>query len=233
LSARTFDQVFTYESGASDLYSCGGGADALGLSPVDSLSGSDKFYEIADTAAWSVLLEKKLNAGGLADVGAPYISSMERLTVQMFGATSYRHSQENYNQYFEEKDSLLGRMAKQLNEWIARRNVRGIRFVAEGGCGAGELLYRIAVNPPTAKVHVIKAFYYMLCQARGVDPLDLQGCFGWQDVLTGKMEGAAGYRYLALWPDGRRQSGSFEVTKAAFERMDSAKLNVVTIKSGR
>jgi hypothetical protein len=82
---------------------------------------------------------------------------------------------------------------------------------------------------PTAKVHVIKTFYYMLCQARGVDPLDLQGCYGWQDVLTGKMEGAGGYKYLALWPDGKRQSGSFEVTKAAMEPMDDAKLNVITI----
>jgi hypothetical protein len=91
------------------------------------------------------LLEKKLNSAGLANVGAPYIASMELLTAQAFRDGSGRRA--NFDRYSEEKQSLLRKMAEQLNESIARRNVRGIRFTVEGDCGAGELLYRIAVNP--------------------------------------------------------------------------------------
>jgi hypothetical protein len=163
LSARTYDQVFFSENGVSDLYSCGGGAMALGLSESDSLSGSSRYFQLADVAAWSVLLEKKLNTAGLANVAAPYITSMEQLTARIDtsgGST-------NFDRYSKEKENLLRKLADQLNKAAADKGIRGLRFTVEGGCGAGELLYRVAVTPPSAKVHIIKTFYYMLCQARG------------------------------------------------------------------
>jgi hypothetical protein len=178
-------------------------------------------------------LDKKLTALGFKNGAAVSMMAIADLSaIEGLAARTARAEPDTdteKNKYLDQKSSLLKALAHHLNEAIKDKHIKNITFKNEGGCGAGELFYRIAVSPPQAKVHIIKAFYFLLCQAKGIDPLDLQSCYGWQDVLTGKMEGAGLYKYLAVLPNGKQQSGGFEVTEADLDSMDNTKLNVVRI----
>lgn len=192
--------------GEYDLFSCGSGALRLGLSDNDSLRGSAQYFELADVAAWSVLLDKLLVHLHLEDIGAPYIRRVEAFEV----SNLQRHI--DIANYDDQKSALLTPMAKELNTAIAARqsnSVKGTAFRVEGGCGAGELLYRIVARPSGAHVRVIKEFYYLLCKASNKPADDPDQCFGWQEAATSRMEGAGSYRYEANWPDGKISMGIF------------------------
>jgi hypothetical protein len=212
LGGLTFDSVYD-----NDLTDCGSGALSLGLGE------SDPSFQEAATAAYSVLLRKKLSGMGLADTGEPYIRKIEQL---VFGDNPRLTGKA----LDDAKAKTVEEMARVLNAAIKSKHLDG-NFTINGGCGAGEVKYQLVPSDPSARLFVIKQFYFQVCEARGVEPFDQQKCAGWQEA-TGRnqLSGAGIYKYSATWPDGKVTTGDFPITDRVIDGIDNApQKSVVTI----
>jgi len=84
-------------------------------------------------------------------------------------------------------------------------------------CGDGEVFIKIDARPPGAKVWFLVEFYYMLCKAQGIDPLDMKVCDRWVEAATSVFAVAGDYRYLAVWPNGTKRTGLLQFNGKQFE----------------
>jgi len=198
-----------------DLVDCGTGRAKLGISDTDPQA------DAAGTAVWALLLRNRLSNMGLAEVGEPYIRRMEAMTVSLMGTDYGRISQARRDQISAEQLKVYNAMAQALNSTLRARHLRD-GFRVEGGCGAGEVSYRLAPSDTSARLFVIKQFYFLVCQARGLDPLDRNRCSGWHEA-TGRdsLSGAGSYAYVAVWSDGSSTNGKFEITDKIADDIDS------------
>jgi hypothetical protein len=107
---------------------------------------------------------------------------------------------------------LKEQLAQELNAYA--KNRRGLpHFVVIGGCGAGEVEVAINTAPPGGTVTYIPLFRYKLCEATHVDPNDSQNCDGWVTAVSIKESMLGKYMFTATWPDGRKKSGTLNITK--------------------
>jgi hypothetical protein len=168
------------------------------------LTQQDPFFNEAATAVWAVLLRQKLSRLGLTDIGEPYIRRVEQVTL-------VRMPVRDGGEFSDAKDPILQEMARALNSATHARNLPG-GFVTEGGCGAGEVAYRLAPSDQSVRPFVIKLLHFLICKACGINPNAVDSCIGWQEA-TGRahLAGSGAYRYLAQWPDGSITNGSFEI----------------------
>ena len=182
-----------------DVIDCGGGGVLLGLSE------SEPAFDMAATAVYVTLLRRRLTELGLADVGEPFIRQIEQITVA-------KHRRDETIAAHQAKHAIAGKMGIALNTAMRNRNIKGA-FEIEGGCGAGEVKYRLVPSDKAARLFVIKQFYFQVCEARGLEGFDQKKCEGWQEA-TGRdeMSGAGMYKYSAVWPDGKVTTGDFPVT---------------------
>ena len=86
------------------------------------------------------------------------------------------------------------------------------------GCGAGEIEFEVASNPPGGKIHIISDTDAMLCVATNKDPWDTEACHGWMGVSTKSMGLVGIYRYTVSWSNGKKERDKFRI-----EPMDDAK----------
>jgi hypothetical protein len=200
---------------------CGGGGLQLGLTE------SDPQFDAAATAVWAFLLRKKLASMRLTEVGEPYIRRIEQITIKDMSAV--RH-----HELFDAKWPAVLDMARALNTALRARNLRAGFEESPSGCGAGEVAYRLVPSDKSAKLFVIKSFYFLVCQARGVDPFDRQNCNGWNEATDReRLTGAGRYAYVALWPDGTSTNGNFQITDKTVDDIRDERrkdLLVITIR---
>ena len=86
------------------------------------------------------------------------------------------------------------------------------------GCGAGEIKFEVASNPPGGKIHIISDTDAMLCAATNKDPWDTEACHGWTRVSTNSMGLVGTYRYTVSWSNGKKERDKFRI-----EPMDDEK----------
>ena len=82
------------------------------------------------------------------------------------------------------------------------------RIIMEGGCGAGEVEFSVALSPPNGRLWLINAFAFKVCERKMADPWNHQAC-GWSEFASGETTTASGrYMYEARWPDGTVKRGA-------------------------
>lgn len=101
----------------------------------------------------------------------------------------------------------VARLAGALEARRARLQPRLPPIVAEGGCGAGEVMYRIRTLPGNGRVWLINAFAFHVCRARGADPWRIDDC-RWTEADLDRAAPLSGrYMYRVRWPDGAERRG--------------------------
>ena len=107
-------------------------------------------------------------------------------------------------------DSFWGleKLAATLEANRQRLQPRKPRIVYDGGCGAGEVEFSVALSPPTGHLWLINAFAFKVCERKVADPWNHQAC-GWSEFASGDTTTASGrYMYEARWPDGTVRRGA-------------------------
>jgi len=87
-------------------------------------------------------------------------------------------------------------------------------YYEQGDCGAGEISIHVRAEPSNGKVLFIPVFFHYLCKVEHKNPDDITDCDRWREPVDGQLFEVAGdYFYIAVWPDGARQTGRLSFTK--------------------
>lgn len=147
-----------------------------------------------------------LNSGMEAE-----IARFENQTIRNWEANGWRGHPDIWKQA-DQFRLKLNRMRAANKNWL--------EFVLDDGCGAGDIDVKVAISPPSGQLFVISKFYFMLCKAQNIDPMNLAKCDRWNE-LHGSVSPLAGdYYYLAKWSDGSIRCGQLGVNEAADKEKD-------------
>ena len=185
------------QSGTYDLWNCTDPAGFMG-SDNEGAPGDSALFKLVDLAQTTTVWRKDLNQLGVPkEVWEPLVSSYENLALQQAGELKGAQDEAARNQ-----------LAATLNKYRQTSSPGLPRFIVEGGCGAGEIEVRIALQPPDGQIFLIPAFLYKLCQAQHLDPTNPRSCDRWTEVIHGAASYVSGdYVYLARWTDGSVRCG--------------------------
>jgi len=195
----------------SDLYTCGQVTGEI-------LPDDDPYFDVTDLAVWISLFSPHFRKEGTYEVAAPYLKRLmdygeaETQRVNIF-VKSRKPSARSIDairklgDWKEDNERLLNELAKALNSALRRHE-----YEVEGGCGAGEILVSVKIPVGSAAL-LINTFHFTLCQARGMDPWNAQGCYGWKTVGKIPMMLSGAYRYVLTMANGEKKVGDVLVDK--------------------
>ena len=148
------------------------------------------------------------------DVSAKSFTAMEALAIATLKDKSPEMDSELHvlhGERDEEYRHLLEGFAKDLNAYAATKTGMP-HFHVEGGCGALGQEVTVKTTPPGGTVSYIPVFSFKVCEATHVDPNDPEKCDGWITAVNATESMVGKYKYLATWPDGKKKSGTLNVT---------------------
>lgn len=139
------------------------------------------------------------------------ISHFEKQTIRGWEAHAWRGS------------TLLDKQTEQFRHELNR--MRSVKknwpeFEMDDGCGAGDIDVKVGINPPSGQLFVISKFFFMLCKAQNIDPMNLAKCDRWNEIHGSVSPLAGDYYYLAKWSDGSIRCGQLGVNEAADKNKD-------------
>jgi hypothetical protein len=210
-SSHVTDSHVPGGSHSIDLYTCG---QVTG----EVLPNDDPYFHVTDLAIWITQFSAHFKQEGTYDVAAPYLKRLTEYgvaeTQRVDAHVKSRRPSSNGADWLDVNEALLERLAKTLNSAVHRKE-----YVVEGGCGAGEILVSVKIPAGSAAV-LINTFHFTLCQARGTDPWNAQGCYGWKTVRKIPMMLSGAYRYVLNTADGQKKIGDVLVDKKNGGDMD-------------
>jgi len=183
-------------NGGYILQNCGGQTWLPSTAPKEE-------REDAATAYYALFLERVMTVAGYPrSVWHPMISDWE---------LSARRDYDTWGNLI--MDKLLAEVRIAAERY--RRTHPSVPYItqegrspAEGGCGAGDRMIKVAAQPSSARIFIIPTFFYDLCQAKGRNPDDTTHCGYWREVL-GPVQSISGeYRYRVHWHDGTTRTGT-------------------------
>ena len=147
------------------------------------------------------------------------VSAKSFAAIEAFGMATLRDevpkADDEFFAYREKRRAeyvdLLKEFAKDLNAYAATRTGMP-HFYVEGGCGALGQEVTVKTTPPGGTVSYIPVFSFKVCEATHVDPNDPEKCDGWITAVNATESMVGKYKYLATWPDGKKKSGTLNVT---------------------
>jgi hypothetical protein len=197
------------EPHTSDLYTCGQVTNEI-------LPDDDPYFDVTDLAVWISLFSPQFKKEGTYDVAAPFLKQLmqygeaetQRVDARIKSRKpSARGGDPNRESWKDANAALLPKLARALNTAVHRRE-----YIVDGGCGAGEILVSVKIPVGSAAL-LINTFHFTLCQARGADPWNAQGCYGWKTVGKVPMMLSGAYRYVLNTADGQKKIGDVLVDK--------------------
>jgi hypothetical protein len=188
-----------------DLYTCGQVTREI-------LPDGDPYFDVTDLAIWISQFTAHFKQEGTYEMAAPYLkwlteygeAETQRVDAQVKSRKPSSKGGDpdwNLGTWQEANEARLERLAKALNSAVHRRE-----YVVDGGCGAGEILVSVKIPAGSAAL-LINTFHFTLCQARGTDPWNAQGCYGWKTVGKIPMMLSGAYRYVLTSADGQKKIG--------------------------
>jgi hypothetical protein len=201
--------VFPDEPNERDLYFCFNAGSELGIP-----SRSSREW------ATSIALYLEVFKAELDALKVPReVSAKSFAAIEAFGVATLRDevpkAHDEFFAYQEKRSAeyrdLLQEFAKDLNAYAATRSGMP-HFRVEGGCGAEGQEVTVKTTPPGGTVSYIPVFSFKLCEATHVDPNDPEKCDGWITAVNATESMVGKYKYLATWPDGKKKSGTLNVT---------------------
>jgi hypothetical protein len=192
-----------------NLARCEGAEGALGVSYYSPIY-------VATTIALNIeIFNADLDAWKLPrNISQPYFTLMDQLAIE-----SLKDRQPNseaaienlHKRRMRQFDRLAIRMANDVDVYAKKRpGMPNIEYAAE--CGDGEKEVKILTQPPGAIVRYIPLFLYKVCQGLNIDPDNPKTCAGWLTALNVTEDMVGQYQYVATWPKGNPQSGTFKIS---------------------
>src|SRR5579864_4484716 len=202
-SSHVTDNHVPGASHSIDLYTCGQVTGEI-------LPNDDPYFNVTDLAIWIGQFSAHFKQEGTYEVAVPYLKRLTEYgvaeTKRVDAQVKSRRRSSNSGDWQDANEALLQSLAKTLNSAVHRKE-----YVLEGGCGAGEILVSVRIPAGSAAL-LINTFHFTLCQARGADPWNAQGCYGWKTVGKIPMMLSGAYRYVLNTADGQKKIRSEEHT---------------------
>lgn len=201
-----------------DLYICDTGNEYTG-SADDSTGTTDA---ISTLAVQIVLWRNDLRKLGYPEaVWRPILVEYENAELDLY-TRSKTVTQAVLDQSLKQYERSVAALGKALTAYRLQSNPALRPVTQEGGCGAGEQMVRVKVEPPNGRVFFIPVFFYELCRVQQINPNDVNQCDKWREAMDGQLTAVAGdYRYSARWPDG--------ITREAMLTFDHQKMDPVVV----
>jgi len=201
--------AFPDQGNVRDLYFCFDAGTELGIPYTSSREWATTIaldIEIYKTELDKLIVPRAISAKSFA--------ALEKLAI----ATLKDEVPKTNDELFAYRDKrraeyvhLLEGFAKDLNAYAATKTGMP-HFYIEGGCGAEGQEVTVKTTPPGGTVSYIPVFSFKVCEATHVDPNDPEKCDGWITAVNETESMVGKYKYVATWPDGKKKTGTLNVT---------------------
>lgn len=115
-------------------------------------------------------------------------------------------------------DARMQALAAELDDVRAALAPDLQPVITEGGCGAGETQVHIRTLPEGGRSWLITRFAFDLCQARKLDPWNMEACPRWAEAdPEAPMMLSGAYKWQVRWPDGDTARGDRRVAPSMDE----------------
>ncbi len=217
---------FYHEDDGFDVFDCG---DKGGYELADM---SDHQRELEEIALDIANLEYNLAASGYEkEVYEGPLEKYEKRAIYIWkmGESSIPDPLLFFPEIYpqDRRGNELRYLAAELEGRRAALQPNKPKIVADGGCGAGEKPYIFKSEPSGARIWFATKFSYYLCQAKNIDPWDIEKCQRWREnesAIPNELSGS--YVYQVKWPDGRMIKGDKTLDPFSDEDDDSKAITI-------